>query len=205
MSPYVITIGRQLGSGGREVGRRLAEKLHIAYYDSEILSLAAKESGFTPDVFARMDEHRGFLQHLIGAVAPIMNTGNFYGNQMSSEHIFQLQSEAIRKAAAEQSCVFIGRGADYILRHHPRCLNIFLAAETEDRIKRVMEIDKISASEALKKIESGDNKRASFYNFYTQGVWGAASNYHICLNTSALGIDQTVQIICRIVEEKFWK
>ena len=187
------------------MGRMLAEQLQIAYYDSEILGLAAKESGFTPDIFARMDEHRSFLQHLIGAVAPVMNSGDFYGNQMSGEHLFKLQSEAIRKAAAEQSCVFIGRAADYVLRHHPRCLNIFLAAEMEDRIKRVMQFDKVRATEAVKRIEKGDNKRAGFYNFYTQGTWGAASNYHICLNTSALGVEETVKIIKRIVEEKFYK
>ena len=197
--PYVICIGRQLGSGGRQIGRRLAEQLHIAYYDSEVLGLAAHDTGISRDVFAHSDEHRRGLSRLssfMSHLAPMVSsTADFYDNQLSSENLFQLQSQAIRRAAEEHSCVIIGRAADYVLRHHPRCFSVFVSANMADRVRRVMEHEHVSSQRAHHLIEHGDRKRADFYNFYSEGTWGAADTYHLLVNSSVLGIAETTEMI----------
>ena len=114
---------------------------------------------------------------------------------MSRENLFRLQSDAIRKAAGERSAVFIGRCADYVLREHPRCLNVFLTANMEDRIAQVMRREGIDRAAAERRIESGDRQRAAFYNFYSSGTWGAAATYDLCVNTSLLGMEETAELI----------
>lgn len=193
--PFVICIGRQLGSGGRQIGRTLAQQFGIAYYDNEILSLAAKHSGMSRDVFQRTDEHRGFLRSVLGSFTPVMGDSEFYGNQMSVANLFNLQSAAIRRAAQEHSCVFIGRAADYVLRTHPRCISVFVSANRQDRIHRVMEGQNVGQHAAIRMIDAGDRQRADFYNFYAMGTWGAADTYNLLVNSSTLGIEQTVDVI----------
>ena len=208
---FVINIGRQLGSGGRQIGRILAKEFGIAYFDKEILALAAKESGFCEEIFQRNDEKKGFFSSMFGSVVPVFGNmegdlyGNpmmFYGNQVSDENLFRIQSDAIRKAASEQSCIFIGRCADYVLRDFPRCVNVFVAANEEDRIQRIMELAKVDEKEAEKMMVQGDSNRADFYNFYSSGEWGAAKTYHLCINSSLLGIEGTAQFIKDFVEKK---
>ncbi len=202
-TPFVINIGRQLGSGGRAIGQRLAKELGIAYFDKEILTIAAQDSGFCTEVFERSDEHKGFFRTVLGNLVPLMSSGgDFYNHQLSDEHLFHLQAEAIRKAAQQQSCIFIGRCADYILRDNPRCVNIFIVADKEDRIRRICEIEGCDAASAEKKIENGDRQRADYYNFYSTGRWGAAATYHLCLNSSTLGIDATASFIKEYVCKK---
>lgn len=197
MENFVINIGRQLGSGGRAVGHILARELGIAYYDKEILSLAAKDSGFSEEIFARSDEHKSLFRSVLGNIVPFFgSSGNdFYTNSMSEENLFRLQSEAIRKAAADHSCIFIGRCADYVLRDMPRCVNVFIAADMPDRIERVRSINNVDEATAKKLITRGDNQRADFYNFYSSGTWGSADTYHLCINSSVLGIDRTAALI----------
>jgi cytidylate kinase len=197
MENFVINIGRQLGSGGRAVGHILARELGIAYYDKEILSLAAKDSGFSEEIFARSDEHKSLFRSVLGNIVPFFgSSGNdFYTNSMSEENLFRLQSEAIRKAAADHSCIFIGRCADYVLRDMPRCVNVFIAADMPDRIERVRRINNVDEATAKKLITRGDNQRADFYNFYSSGTWGSADTYHLCINSSVLGIDRTAALI----------
>ncbi len=201
--PFVINIGRELGSGGRAIGRLLAERLGIAYYDKEILSIAAKESGFCTEVFERSDEHKGFFRSLFGSLTPMMTgSGNFYRNEISDENLFRLQSEAISKAAADHSCIFIGRVADYVLRNHPRCINIFISADKEDRIRRICDFEQCTPEAAAKMIETGDRQRADYYNFYSASRWGAAATYHLCVNSSVLGIERTADFIADFVRQK---
>lgn len=197
MENFVINIGRQLGSGGRAVGHILARELGIAYYDKEILSLAAKDSGFSEEIFARSDEHKSLFRSVLGNIVPFFgSSGNdFYTNSMSEENLFRLQSEAIRKAAADHSCIFIGRCADYVLRDMPRCVNVFIAADMPDRIERVRRLNNVDEATAKKLITRGDNQRADFYNFYSSGTWGSADTYHLCINSSVLGIDRTAALI----------
>jgi cytidylate kinase len=123
-------------------------------------------------------------------------------NYLSNETFFKIQSDVIRKLAAEKSCLFVGRCADYILRDHPRCINVFITADEEDRVKRVARDQKLTAEKALEVIEKTDKKRAEYYNYYSNKVWGAAGSYHLCINSSVLGIDETVAFISRFIEQK---
>lgn len=203
MEKFVINIGRQLGSGGRAIGHILAREFDIAYYDREILELAAKESGFCTEIFERHDEHKNFFRSVFGNLVPFFGNGSdFYDNQLSEESLFRLQSEAIRKAADERSCIFIGRCADYVLRDHPRCVNIFVAADAADRIERICRARGTDERTARRLMEQGDARRAEFYNFYSPGRWGASATYHLCINSSVLGIEQTAQFIKHFVEQK---
>lgn len=200
--PFIINIGRSLGSGGRAIGHILAKDFDIAYYDREILNLAAKESGFCAEVFERNDEKNRFLRTL-GNIIPFIGGGaTYYDNELSNENLFRIQSEAIRKAAADHSCIFIGRCADYVLRDNPRCVNVFITANMEDRIASVMKWNNCTAEKAQEVIEKGDSERASFYNFYSSGTWGAASTYHLCINSSVLGIEETAVLIKNFVIQK---
>lgn len=200
--PFIINIGRSLGSGGRAIGHILAKDFDIAYYDREILNLAAKESGFCAEVFERNDEKNRFLRTL-GNIIPFIGGGaTYYDNELSNENLFRIQSEAIRKATADHSCIFIGRCADYVLRDNPRCVNVFITANMEDRIASVMKWNNCSAEKAQEIIEKGDSERASFYNFYSSGTWGAASTYHLCINSSVLGIEETAVLIKNFVIQK---
>lgn len=200
--PFIINIGRSLGSGGRAIGHILAKEFNIAYYDREILNLAAKESGFCPEVFERSDEKNRFLRTL-GNIIPFFGGGStYYNNELSNENLFRLQSEAIRKAAADHSCIFIGRCADYVLRDFPRCVNVFITADMTDRISSVVKRNGCTEIEARSIIERGDKERADFYNFYSSGTWGAASTYHLCINSSVLGIDRTAEYIKQFIIDK---
>lgn len=201
-APYVINIGRQLGSGGRAIGHILANELHIAYYDKEILTLAAQESGLCPEVFEHSDERNRFLRTL-GNIIPFMGGGGtYYNNELAGENLFLIQSEAIRKAAAEESCIFIGRCADYVLRDNPRCVNVFISADTDDRVRNVMTLCSCDKEKARKLIENGDRERADFYNFYSSGTWGAADTYHLCINSSVLGMEETAEFIRQFIVRK---
>lgn len=200
---YSINIGRQLGSGGRQIGHSLAEHFKIAYYDKEILAMASKESGLCKEMFEKSDEHKGIFRSVFGSIAPFITGGdNFYSNQISDESLFHIQSEAIRKAAADHSCVFIGRCADYVLRDRPNNVNVFISADMDDRIHRIVDLMHIKRHEAIKLIEQGDEKRADYYNFYSSNTWGAAATYHLCINSSVLGMDKTIEYIKQFVIEK---
>lgn len=202
MKPFVINIGRSLGSGGRAIGHLLAEELGIAYYDREILTLAAQESGLCTEIFEKNDEKNRFLRTL-GNIIPFVGGGaSYYNNELSNENLFRLQSQAIRKAADDHSCIFIGRCADYVLRDHERCVNVFITADMEDRVKNVMLAAGCDEDKAKEKIERGDRERADFYNFFSSGKWGAATTYHLCVNSSVLGVEATADFIKMFVIKK---
>lgn len=204
VSPFVINVGRQLGSGGREIGRRLAEHFGIAYYDKEILSLAAEESGLGSGIFERSDERKGFFRSIAQVVQPFLGGGgSFYDNQLSDENLFTIQSRVIQKMAADHSCVFIGRVADYILRHHPHHLNVFITADMNDRILQMVERRGVDTKTARRILEEADEERSAYYNFYSSGTWGAADTYDLCINSSLLGLDGTTEFIARLVEQRF--
>lgn len=203
-TPLIINIGRQLGSGGRAIGRRLADALNLDYFDKEILDMAARESGFCTEIFERSDEHKGFFQTFFGNVAPVFgHTAEFYQSQISDENLFRLQSEAIRKAAAEgRGGVFIGRCADYVLRDYPNCLNIFISANADERISAIVKRQHVTPDEARKLMSQGDERRRSYYNYYATGKWGEASNYHLCINSSLLGVERTVEFILQLIASR---
>jgi cytidylate kinase len=199
----IINVGRQLGSGGRDIGRMLAQEFGATYYDKELLNLAAQESGFSKEFFERNDERKGFLRsflHLPYAIGS--SSTNFYQNNFSQEGLFKFQSDAIRKAAQEGSCVFLGRCADYVLRDFNDVVNVFITASLDFRIENVATKQGIGREEAMKLIENGERERANYYNYFTGKQWGHATSYDLCIDSSAIGIDETVRIISDFVRKK---
>lgn len=193
----IVTIGRQFGSGGRTIGKRIAERLGIAYYDRELINLASKESGICGEFFEKADEKTsgGLLKAF--ALGFSMNSAIFQCNDyLSNESLFQIQSDVIRKVAAEGSCVLVGRCADYILRDDPDCVHVFISARMEDRIRRALEYNKdLTEKDAEDTVRKADKSRASYYNYYTDKVWGAAESYDLCVNSSLYGLEETVDYI----------
>lgn len=197
----IITIGRQYGSGGRTVGKKLAEQLGIAFYDKELINLASKESGICGEFFEKADEKTSGSLLKALAMGFTMNNAIFQSNDyLSNESLFQIQSDVIRKVAAEGSCVLVGRCADYILRDNEDCMDVFVSASVEDRVRRTMEYNELPEKEALEYIHKADKSRASYYNYYTDKIWGAAESYDLCINSSVYGIDRTVEFIRSFIE-----
>ena len=201
MKHIIINVGRQLGSGGRTIARKLAERFDCTFYDREILNLAAKESGFCEKFFERSDENKGFFKALSHIHLPHISDGNFYPSRFSEESLFQFQSDAIRHAASKGNCVFVGRAADYVLRDVPETVNIFITANMEERIRRVQERHQCDRNTAQMIIREKEHDRAKFYNFYTGKQWGHASSYDICIDSSMLGIDATVDFIADFIKK----
>jgi len=198
----ILNVGRQLGSGGSMIAKKLASDFNCTFYDKELLILAAKESGYSEKVFEKNDEHKGFLQTLFSNGTPFVSD-TWYGGGMSQEHLFKLQSDAIKKAADEGSCVFVGRCADYILREYDNILNIFITADKEERIKNIMEREGFDHTAAEKFLDKKESERASYYNYYTGKRWGHSESYDLCVNSSILGIDETEEYICKFIRKRF--
>ena len=200
---FVINIGRQLGSGGRQIGEKLAGQFGIACYDKELIQLASKESGLGKEFFENADEKKGhsIIGGLLGLRTNISNEV-YVNNYLSNETFFKIQSDIIRELAEEKSCVFVGRCADYILRDHPRCINVFITSDTTDRVKRVALDKNITHEKAQEVIEKMDKKRSEYYNYFSNKVWGVAESYHLCINSSVLGIDETVDFISQFVKQR---
>ena len=200
---FVINIGRQLGSGGRQIGEKLSAEFGIGFYDKELIQLASKESGLGKEFFEKADEKSSF-SFIGGLLGLRTNTNNevYVNNYLCNETFFKIQSDVIRELAQKDSCVFVGRCADYILRDNPRCINVFITADTEDRIKRVAQTYQLSLDKAQELIVKTDKKRAEYYNYYSNKVWGAAGSYHLCINSSVLGMDQTVTFITQFIKQR---
>lgn len=198
----IINIGRQLGSGGGEIARILAEEFGCKLYDKELLNLAAKESGFSEKVFEQNDEQKGFLRSLFHMHAPHISDNNFYKSDFSQESLFQFQSDAIRKAAEKGSCIFVGRCADYVLRDMKGVVNIFITADMDQRIQAVCKRHGCDRATARKIITSKEDQRSSYYNYYTGQKWGNAENYHLCINSSVLGIEGTAEFIKKFIKNE---
>ena len=199
---FSITVGRELGSGGREVARLLAEEFQCKLYDSEILSLAAKESGFSEDLFKNHDEHHGRLHNLLFSKMPNIGHAHYYSEQVSQGSLFSFQSEVIRREAERGRCVFVGRAADYILREKDDVVSIFVYADLDYRIQKVMERHHCTADEARKLIHKEERKRAVYYDYYTGQRWGERQYYDLCLNSCRLGIKGTAEIVSEYVRQR---
>jgi hypothetical protein len=180
----------------------LAEDFNAKYYDRELLNLAAKESGFSEKVFEQNDEQKGSLRSLFGIQLPVFN-GNIYHSEISRESLFQFQSDAIRKAAAEGNCVFVGRCADYILRDMPNVVRIFITASIRYRIDQILSRKEMTPQQAKRMILEAEGKRASYYNFFTGKKWGAAESYDLCIDSSVLGMEETEKLIAEFIRKRF--
>ena len=192
----VITIGRQYGSGGREVGRRLASRLEIPYYDKEILSEASKDSGICEELFEDHDEKptRSFLYSLVTGVQTHGNPSTMYMDMPLNHRIFLAQFDTIRRLAGNGPCVVVGRCADYVLRDEKNVVNVFLKADMEHRIERAIERG-AEPSRAQEFVKRRDKERASYYNYYATTTWGDVNNYDLCLDTGRVGYDGAVDMI----------
>ena len=199
----IINVGRQLGSGGHDIGRMLALDFGAKYYDRELLNLAAKESGFSEKFFEQHDERRGFLKGLFNMQTSHFSGGSMYKTNFSQESLFQFQSDAIIKAAKEGSCVFVGRCADYVLRDFPNTVNVFVSASMEYRVSQIMNKQHLDEDSAMAFIEKRESERAEYYNYYTGKKWGHAASYDICIDSSVLGILESEKIIAAFIKKKF--
>ena len=203
MKHIIINVGRQLGSGGHDIGRMLALDFQAKYYDRELMNLAAKESGFSEKFFEENDEKKGFFKGLFNVQTSHLSGGSMYKTNFSQESLFQFQSEAIIKAAREGSCVFVGRCADYVLRDFGNTVNIFISAPMSFRIDQIMNKQHLDPEAARKFIEQKESKRAAYYNYYTGKKWGAAESYDLCIDTSILGIVETEKLIAEFIRKRF--
>ncbi|MDR1021744.1 MAG: cytidylate kinase-like family protein [Prevotellaceae bacterium] len=201
----IITIGRQFGSGGCLIGQKLSKDLGIAFYDKELLAEAAKESGLCGEVFERADERTSSgLQYVFSVGLPNVGIYTPYPDILSNERLFLLQSNAIRSIVGKgESCVLVGRCADYVLRDNPDLISFFIHNDPKTRVKNIVERCHVSESEAKEMMKKADKSRATYYKYYTDKEWGMSSSYHFSINVSLLGVDNTVEMIKAIVEKKF--
>ncbi|MDR3245608.1 MAG: cytidylate kinase-like family protein [Prevotellaceae bacterium] len=204
MKNIILSIGRQFGSGGSEIGKKLANELNILYYDKELLAIAAQESGLCPEIFEKADEREssGFAYVFSLGFSPL-GTYVSHDDMLSNEKLFLLQSETIQKLAAKESCVIIGRCSDYILRDNPGCLSFFIHNSPANRVEHIMKRENVSAARAKELINKADKSRAAYYNYYTNKLWGVASSYNFSIDVSVLGIDETVSFLKYLIMRKF--
>ncbi|MBO5312071.1 MAG: cytidylate kinase-like family protein [Bacteroidales bacterium] len=188
----IITIGRQFGSGGKCVAEVLGRKLGIPVYDQELIMKAAQESGFSAEFFEQSDEKRRFFSlSSIFATAYSSETENY----MSDKGLFRIQCETIRNIAGQGSAVIVGRCSDYVLRDMENKLDVFLTSPLEKRAARVAERQGIDYAKAMETVEREDRNREEYYNYYTFGNWGVASNYDLCIDSDKLGDEGTADMI----------
>ena len=204
MSNLVVTIGRQFGSGGRAIGKALAEKLGVGFYDRDLIRLAAKESGIDEELFKNADEQpsNSFLYSAVIGDHVSLNSFLGYNDCITNDKLFIFTSETIKKLAKEQSCVIVGRCADYILREYENCVNVFIYADDEIRIKNVMEAQSLSRDHARSLIRKTDKRRASYYSYYSDKTWGDVNSYDLCVNSGKLPVEKAVELIEFYIKNK---
>lgn len=198
----IITISRQYGSGGREIGEKLAKRLGVPFYDNELITRAAKESGYAEAAFQNAETKAS--NSLLYSIAMGMSA---YGNQEGGfshlsldDRIYLAQSDVIRKVAEEGPCVIVGRCADYILRENPNVLHFFVYADMEFRKERAVRIDGVDPAKAEDVILKKDKRRSNYYNYHSGEKWGKAQNYHMSVNSGFAGIDNTVELLYSFVD-----
>ena len=197
----VITISRQYGSGGRFIGRKLAEALGIPFYDKELITMAAEESGMSKELFEKADEKAGSsLLYTLSMNSYLLHGMAGVPDLPLNDKVFLIQSEMIRKVADKGPCVIVGRCADYVLREKENCLNVYIYSDLDDRVTRATTYYSLSPERAREQMQKMDKKRASYYNFYTNLKWGRAENYDLSLNSAKVGIDGCVDVIRAFAE-----
>ena len=198
----IITIGREFGSAGREIGYKVAKEFGIKLYDKEMLARAAKESGICEEIFESHDEKptSSFLYSLVMDTYSMGYSGNTYTDMPINHKVFLAQFDAIKKIADEGPCILVGRCADYALSEYKDCFSVFVHADTDWRINRLSQKHNKTAKEAKDMINKTDKSRSSYYNYYTNKKWGAASSYNLCVDSSKLGIDGAAKAIIQAIE-----
>lgn len=201
---YIITIGREYGSGGNEIGELLAERLGIPFYNKKLIAIAASQSGISEDLFYQNDETQpgSFIYSLVMGTYPIIDGNTIYPDLPLNHKVFLAQFDAIKSIAKKGSCVIVGRCADYVLQDYPNLIRVFITADLDFRVKRAIEKDNIPSKKAEDYVKKIDKKRASHYRYYTEKKWGSASSYDICINSSKLGVDGTVNLLLDYIKGK---
>lgn len=190
--PIIITISRQYGSGGRQVGEMLAKELGIPFYDNELITLAAEKTGLSKECFAEAESTS--TSNLLLSLTTLTPTLDASGLPFS-EKIYLVQSQIIKEVAEKGSCVIVGRAADYVLSKNPNCINVFIIADMEDRVNRAISEYALPMKNAENAVIKTDKRRAGYYNFFTGQKWGKTENYDLVLNTSRMGLDKIVKVI----------
>ncbi|MBR1563466.1 MAG: cytidylate kinase-like family protein [Ruminococcus sp.] len=193
----IVTISREFGSGGREIGKRLADKLNVPFYDKELLEMASKESGIARELFVKNDESytNSFLYSLVMGTYPVSPDGRLNPELPLNHKIFLAQFETIKKLAEKGPCVIVGRCADYVLKEEPNVIDFFISGNMYDKKKRILERYDIEKPKVEEFIRKTDKRRASYYNYYTDMKWGDARNFDLCINSSKSGIEGAVDLM----------
>lgn len=197
MENFVIAIGRQYGSRGRQIAKEIADRLGAAYYDRKLIQEAAAEFGYAKELFDKADEKRpSFLRSLLSLNYGSQN--NYVADSLSSESLYRKQSDVIRRLASKEGCVFVGRTADYVLRDHPRMLSLFIHAPIERRVEEIIRRgDCADRAEAIELANKIDRTRHDYYNYYTNRNWGDADNYHLTFDSSIFTADDIVSLLLK--------
>lgn len=205
MSKYVITIGRQYGAGGRAIGKLLAEKLGISYYDKEILTEAAKHSGVDSKVLTKADERApSFFNNLLAFNMGVNTSAYFLGNMpLPTDEIYRAQSDVMLELAKDGPCVLVGRTADYVLRNHECLISVFIHAPEQYCIERILQLKECKTEKEAQALAEQKNKaRAEYYNFYTDKTWGEAESYDLSIDSSKLGDKLTADFLVSYVKAR---
>ncbi len=204
METFIITIGRQFGSGGRSIGEKLSKKLGVSFYDKELISLAAKESGVDPQVFEGVDEKaaNSLLYSLSMGMYSFGSGFPAMGDLPVNDKLYLLQHKIIQQIAEKENCVIVGRCADYVLRNNPNCVNIFIYANMEFRKEQSVQKHGIDAEHAEHIINKTDKSRANYYSFYSGRKWGMVENYDLCIDSSKLDEEKIVDLIAEYVRAR---
>lgn len=200
----IITIGRQLGSNGKLIGKLVADKLGYKFYDKDILAEIAKSTGLSSNLFEGIDDKptNSFLYALVMGVQSGKGLYYQYNDVLNGDNLFKVQADLIKDLAEKDDCVFVGRCADYILRKSENLTKVFCYASSASRIKTLIERDGMSEKEASSAITKADKRRSNYYNFYTNQTWGDMENYDLALNTGTLSQDDAAELILKYLEMK---
>ena len=200
MTNKVITISRQFGTGGRTIGKAVAKRLGIPYYDKELVDAVAKESGFSHEFIEEIGEYASVTSSFLFNIAVSAHPMGLVDSMSVSDKLYVCQTNVIKDLAEKGPCVIVGRCSDYILKERPNTLHIFIHADMEHRKERILEKYGETNQPAEKRLKDKDQKRKVYYKHYTNQNWGEADNYDICLDAGALGIDKCIDIICDVAE-----
>ena len=199
----VISIGRQFGAGGRQIGKLIADHYGIKYYDSELLVEAAKDMGFAPEIFEKADEVPS-LQNTLDRLADL-SSPNTSESVLSGANLFKAQSETMQRIADSESCVIVGRASDYVLRDRQNVVTFFLKAPMEFRAENIAERHKIDIKKAKKLVEERETARKEYYDYYTGKEWGDSKGYDLCVDVSKLGFEKTAEMMIAFIDSVFSK
>lgn len=194
----IVTIDRQYGSGGRTIGKLVADELNLTYLDNELIKKSAQKSGYSQELFENAEQKP--TGSLLYSMSMFASSGLGFELPLSDK-VFLIQSEVIKEAADVGNCVIVGRCADYILSKHENVVNIFIHGDFENRVSRAVCVYNCNEADAKDIVLKNDKRRASYYNFYTNAKWGASSNYHLSINSNILGVEKTAAAIVRFLKD----